>query len=190
MTDILSKKPGEWAKLYKLPSYIVVTLDSGPGKSKAHPISKGDLFRAYAGAVYLYNGGDCGGGVITHDWIKQIMRFEEQKDNKDGEDDSNSDSSTEDEIILTRKQDSDGISGMLNSLLIPSSDVPKQKSTPQVPANIPTSNTRNFLSFLNEKAIQKKAALAWDDNPTGPDHAKTWTSKLIGMCFAQRCCFL
>ncbi|KAF8490740.1 hypothetical protein JB92DRAFT_3007750 [Gautieria morchelliformis] len=174
LMDISSKKPGEWAKLYKLPSHVVVTL-SGPDESKTQPISKGDLFRAYVGAVYLDGGGERGGGVITSGWIKQIMEFEEQEGR--GSSESDSDDSTEGDVTEIREKDRDGIGGMLNALLIPS-EPPKQKPAAQLRVNTPESNSRNFLSLLNEKAIQKRSMLAWDDRPTGPDHAKTWEAKL------------
>lgn len=179
--DFVSKKPGEWAKLYKFQSHVV-TQSSGPGELKSQPVSKGDLFRAYVGAVYLNGGGDNGGGVITNRWIKQIMELEEQNNHGNSDGRSDSDDSTDDENIS--RNNVDEISGMLNALLTPLSEAPpKLKPPSQFPINVPLSNTRNFLSLLNEKAIQKKKMLTWDENPTGPDHARTWEAKLTGAFF-------
>ena len=181
--DFVFKKPGEWAKMYKFQSHVVVTHSSGL-EPPPQPISKGDLFRAYVGAVYLNGGGDHGGGIITNGWIKQIMEFDEQGNHADSESGSDSDASAEDGYIPTGGKNGDEISGMLNALLIPPSEAPpKLKPPSQLPINIPVSNTRNSLSLLNEKAIQKKKELDWYENPTGPDHARTWEVKLTGASF-------
>lgn len=163
--------------LYKLSSYAVVSRT----QARPRPTHKGDLFRAYIGAVYLDRGGDHGGGAITSRWIKEIMEFEGPQAHK-SDDDKDSDDSTD--ALSTKGKEGDVISGMLDSLRIPSEHpVQKPNPVPHVPISIPTSNSRNSLSILNEKASQKKSPLDWDDDSSGPDHAKAWTSKLTGMFF-------
>jgi hypothetical protein len=168
--------------MYKLPSHVAIrTYD--PASPTIQPVKskKRDLFRAYVAAVYLKDGGGHGGNIITSEWIKGILEYDEEDKSSESE---SEDSSSEDEMGKgSNTKDGDELSGMLNALLIPRSGVPKRKPASQLPpasTNVQTLNSRNFLSILNEKATQRRVQLSWVDNSSGPDHAKTWTSKLIG----------
>lgn len=178
LLNLSSDKPREWALLYKLSSHAVI---SRTQEARPRSTSKGDLFRAYIGAVYLDRGGDHGGGAITSRWIKEIMEFEGSQGHK-SDDDKASDDSTD--PLSTNGKDNGVIGGMPDSLRIPSEHpIQQPEPAPQVPISIPASNSRNSLSILNERASQKKLVLDWDDDSSGPDHAKAWTSKLTGMFF-------
>ncbi|KAF8576089.1 hypothetical protein K439DRAFT_691549 [Ramaria rubella] len=175
---LLEERPAEWAKLYKLPSRLVVRSATGEANN---PVSKGDLFRAYVAAVYLHGGGSGAGSNITNGWMKELLNFEQEEGIAEVDSDESSNGGMN-STAFDRTSDGDELSGMLNDLLTLPNQTPKQKLATQPPPNalnVQTSNSRNALSLLNEMATRRRAQLAWDDNSSGPDHAKTWASKLL-----------
>ncbi|GJJ09876.1 hypothetical protein Clacol_004100 [Clathrus columnatus] len=183
LRKIMNRKPSAWARLYKFRSLCSpsATLYMQTGLlSPSSPVSKSsrsdsELFRAFAGALFLDNGSEKGGLSVTNRWIRKILEYEQKQGTLEtAEDDESSEISVISPLPSPTTSKSKSSKNNLENQSIKTGPSSPSHDSNQNSANV----NSNAISRLYEQASKCKREITWTDSSEGPSHNPVWTVEL------------